>query len=119
VSSTIETLTDMLTDAIIQRFRRGQAPSLQTIFPSLSRCCCYTSAPSLPRSRFLAAASSVRMRGALIAQTIVKVSVRVSVPCLDRMPEEQAAHHHDRWVLTRTNHPNLGAVQNVSQRRRG
>jgi hypothetical protein len=85
VSSTIENLTDMLTDATIYRFRRGEGLTPQVCEPSSSR------------SRYTGAIDTrqilrCRDQRSLIAQTVVKISVKTFWPRLMR----QTVHDRDR-----------------------
>ena len=85
MSSTIENLTDALTDAIIYRFRRGEGLTPQVCKPSLSR------------SRYTSAIGArqilrCRVQRSLIAQTIVKISVKTFWP----RPMRQTVHDRDR-----------------------
>ena len=85
MSSTIENLTDTLTAAIIYRFRRGEGLTPQVREPSSSR------------SRYTAAIDTrqilrCRVQRSLIAQTVVKISVKTFWPRLMR----QTVHDCDR-----------------------
>jgi hypothetical protein len=85
VSSTIENLTDTLTAAIIYRFRRGEGLTPQVCEPSSSR------------SRYTVAIDTrqilrCRVQHSLIAQTVVKISVKTFCPRLMR----QTVHDRDR-----------------------
>jgi len=91
VSSTIENLTDTLTDAIIYRFRRGEGLTRQVCEPSLSRIC-YTGA--IDTRQIL----RCRVQHSWIAQTVVKISVKTFWPGLCARPCTIAivmGHHHD------------------------
>jgi hypothetical protein len=85
VSSTIENLTATLTAAIIYRFRRGEGLTPQVCEPSSSR------------SRYTGAIDTrqilrCRDQRSLIAQTVVKISVKTFWPRLMR----QTVHDRDR-----------------------
>ena len=89
MSSTIENLTDTLTDAIIYRFRRGEGLTRQVRKPSLSRIC-YTGA--IDTRQILGCRVQRRAHSSLIAQTVVKISVKTFWPRLMR----QTVHDRDR-----------------------
>ena len=88
VSSTIENLTDTLTDAIIYRFRRGEGLTPQVCEPSLSRSR-YTSA--IGARQIFRWGFTGRAHSSLIAQTVVKISVKTFWPRLMR----QTVHDRD------------------------
>lgn len=89
MSSTIENLTDALTDAIIYRFRRGEGLTPQVCKPSLSRSR-YTSA--IGARQIFRWGFTRRAHSSLIAQTVAKISVKTFWPRLMR----QTVHDRDR-----------------------